>query len=283
MFHGKPSPANPVGQNVAHVTAEAAGIGRTASQQPSSVAYSRSAAARNPLRPASLNSVEVLRRQEWLKTLEPDDLGAVARYCRPRSWKASAVIFQRDDDGHEVILVCSGRVRLSVASADGRELSLRFAGPGAWLGEIAVLCGTKRTADATASTDVEALIISRRDLDKLMDERPSIAKAIARHLCDLLRATTGRLEAVVFHSLGARLARFLLELAELEGASTEKEIHIEIPYSRAEIAGLIGASRPKVSAAFSRLEKMRAIRRISRGYICNIEGLRDVAEAQDGV
>ncbi len=229
--------------------------------------------------PALPNTIEVLRRQEWLKALEPDDLAAVARYCKPRSWKASTIIFQRDDDGHEVILVCSGRIRLSVSSADGRELSLRYAGPGAWLGEIAVLCGTKRTADATASTDVEALIVSRRDLDKLMDERPSIAKAIARHLCDLLRATTGRLEAVVFQSLGARLARFLLELAELESRSAEKEILLEIPYSRAEIAGLISASRPKVSVAFSRLEKMRAIRRVSRGYICNIECLRNVAEA----
>jgi CRP/FNR family cyclic AMP-dependent transcriptional regulator len=160
---------------------------------------------------------------------------------------------------------------------------LRYAGPGSWLGEIAVLCGTKRTADATTVADVEALIISRRDLDKLMDERPAIAKAVARHLCDLLRATTGRLESVVFHSLGARLARFLLELATFESRSTEKEIFLEIPYSRAEIAELIGASRPKVSSAFSRLEKMRAIRRVSSGYICNIECLQNVAEAQGGV
>jgi CRP-like cAMP-binding protein len=235
------------------------------------------------LRRAWSNTVEILRQQEWLTPLEANDLARVARVCKPRSWTASNIIFQRGDDGHEVILVCSGRIRLSVSSVDGRELSLRYAGPGSWLGEIAVLCGTKRTADATTVADVEALIISRRDVDKLMDERPAIAKAVARHLCDLLRATTGRLESVVFLSLGARLARFLLELATFESRSTEKEIFLEIPYSRAEIAEFIGASRPKVSSAFSRLEKMRAIRRVSSGYICNIECLQNVAEAQGGV
>lgn len=270
MVHGQLSRAAPFGWCAAPVTGGTAEMGRAACAPP--------AAQRNPVGPARLDTIEILRQQEWLRTLEASDLVAAARVCKPHFWTASTVIFQRGDDGHEVILVCRGRIRLSILSADGRELSLRYAGPGAWLGEIAVLSGTKRTADATAVTDVEALTISGRDLDQLMDERPAIAKAIARHLCDLLRATTGRLESVVLHNLCARLARFLLELIELEGKSAESEIVLEIPYSQSEMAGLIGGSRPKVSQAFSRLQKMRAVRRTPIGYLCNVKCLKDVAK-----
>jgi CRP/FNR family cyclic AMP-dependent transcriptional regulator len=68
---------------------------------------------------------------------------------REASFQAGQAIFARGDSGTDIYLVTEGRVRLSVLSAEGRELSFSYAGPGDLFGEIAALDGGGRTADAT--------------------------------------------------------------------------------------------------------------------------------------
>src|SRR5579871_4792175 len=91
---------------------------------------------------------------------ELDDLLAHAKIVR---YPARAPLFSRGDPGGQMIAVVSGRVRISLTGPDGHELILNVIEAGQLFGEIAMLDGRDRTADATIVEASELLIIDRRD------------------------------------------------------------------------------------------------------------------------
>jgi CRP/FNR family transcriptional regulator, cyclic AMP receptor protein len=218
----------------------------------------------------------LLATQKVFRDLDLRALQALAGVGRARVWQAGAMIFQRGDTGgRDLILISSGRVRLSVLSMEGRELSLRHVAGGGMIGELAVLGGMDRTADATAVTEVTALVIPGADLERVLDQYPAILRAFVRFLCERLRSTTDQLETIALYGLEARLARLLLGFKPDADAP---RFTLRLPYTQTEVADLIGASRPKVNQAFARLEEAGAIRRRKGQIICDTGLLMDSAD-----
>jgi CRP/FNR family transcriptional regulator, cyclic AMP receptor protein len=202
----------------------------------------------------------------------------VARRMREAFYPAAQTIFARGDAGTDVYLVLEGRVRLSVLSAEGRELSFSYAGPGDLFGEIAALDGGGRTADATAVTPVRAMMLAHTTMRQLVATTPAVASAVIEFLCHRLREADLQLEGVALHRIEVRLARFLLGLVRpREGAATGRGM-IDLGMSQGELALLLGASRPKVCAALALLEDIGAIRRRDAKIDCNLAQLRQLAE-----
>ena len=212
-------------------------------------------------------------------TLAPEALRQVAKQFRPVSYGAGQLIFERGDPGKDIILVLTGRVRLSVLSAEGRELSFGHPGPGEIFGEIAALDGGPRTAHATAVTKVEAMVLSRSALDALVEAQPVVAKAAIAFLCSRLREADNQFESVALHRIEVRLARFLLTLVQQQhGATPPQQPAITFGLSQSELALHLGASRPKVNAALMLLEDGGAITRQGEKIVCNCEELAQIAE-----
>ena len=187
--------------------------------------------------------------------LEAQVQAAIASEMRPVSFTAGQVLFSRGDEGRELYLVVNGRVRLSVLTQEGRELSFTHATAGDIFGEIAMLDGGVRTADATAVGAVEAVVLGRPALNRLLAEHPSLALATIRLLCGRLRDADMQLEGVALHRIEVRLARYLLSLAaQVPAAQGRGEVGIDLGMSQGELALLLGASRPKVNAALVMLE-----------------------------
>ena len=203
----------------------------------------------------------------------------VARQMRETVFQAGQSIFARGDAGKDVYLVLEGRVRLSVLSSEGRELTFSHAAPGDVFGEIAALDGGRRTAEATAVTAVRAMTLSHTMLLRLVETSPGFAQSVITFLCSRIRETDIQLEGVALHRIEVRLARFLLGLLrQRDEASTKAHETIDIGMSQGELALLLGASRPKVNGALTLLEDMQAIRRQDTIIDCNIAELRRVAE-----
>ncbi|MCU0856063.1 MAG: cyclic nucleotide-binding domain-containing protein, partial [Rhodobacteraceae bacterium] len=93
--------------------------------------------------------------------LDETSLDDLAAAMTVRTWPSGALIFQRGDDGDYLLLVRSGRLRLSLSSPQGREIMLRTLGAGDVVGEMALIDGLPRSADATAVDPTEALILTR--------------------------------------------------------------------------------------------------------------------------
>ncbi len=223
--------------------------------------------------------VDILGKTQLFGALEPEVLKQVARQMRPVSYASGQQIFERGDEGKEIYVVIAGRVRLSVLSAEGRELSFGHPGPGDVFGEIAAFDGGLRTAHATAVTKLDMMVLSRTAFDTLLASQPALARAAIAFLCYRLREADNQFESIALHRIEVRLARFLLTLVKQQHGDTPgPKPAISFGLSQSELALHLGASRPKVNAALMLLEERKAIVRRDTQIICDCDALADIAE-----
>ncbi len=210
--------------------------------------------------------------------LEPDDLSAIAQRMRQVAFASGQLIFSRGDMGRELYLVVNGRVRLSILTPEGRELALAHASDGQIFGEIAALDGKARTADATAISATTLMSLPQHALVELRETHPRVATAIIGFLCERLRDTDDKLEAIALLPIEKRLARFLISALALQAPGRRGEaIPLDLGMSQSELALLIGASRPKVNAALMLLEDQGGVRRDGSRLLCNSSILAEIA------
>lgn len=221
----------------------------------------------------------LLSRTTLFRDQPAEILAEIAEAMQEVRYAAGAQIFARGDPGDALFLVRSGRVRISILTPDGRELSFAHAVSSDIFGEIAVLDGSPRSANATALTDVAALRLSRSNFNRLVDRHSSLARAAIHLLCARLREVSDHLEDIALLPLTARLARFFLN--RLSGRPGEPGVRASLGMSQSELALLLGASRPKVNAALMSLAQAGAIARDGEIFSCNPRILADLAQREE--
>jgi CRP/FNR family cyclic AMP-dependent transcriptional regulator len=145
-------------------------------------------------------------------------------------------------------------VKISAQSTGGREALFNLITEGVIFGEIALLDGGPRTADATAVTDCELMMIERRDFEKLIYERPEIALKLFELLCERLRRTSEQLEDLMFLDLQARLAKTLVRLDEEIRPSQRGR---RIVLTQQDLSEIIGGSRESTNKQLRLWEKRK--------------------------
>ena len=220
--------------------------------------------------------VSLLSRTELFKGLAVDDLEACIPSFREIKFRKGQALFARGEPATGFFLVADGRVRLAIATEDGRELSFRHAIAGELLGEIAALDGGTRSADATALTAVTAYRLDKDDFRKLWTARPMLSERLIAFLCGRLRDTSGQLESIALHPMHVRLARFFLIAVGDRKAAPGKRLPLELGMSQGELALLLGASRPKINEALGKLEEIGAIGRTLDRIFCDPPKLAEV-------
>jgi len=224
---------------------------------------------------------ELLGKSGLFGALSVPDLEMIAGRMRRAQFEPDQMIFSRGDPGREIYLVLEGRIRLSILSSDGRELSFAHAGPGNVFGEIAALDGGERTAGATAISRVQAMALPQRAMLELIENNSKVAMAAIRFLCTRLRETDQRLEAIALHRIEVRLARLLLSALRLQNPGAKGEhVPLDLGMSQGELALLIGASRPKVNIALTMLQDMGAIARAGSKLTCDTTVLEGIADME---
>src|SRR5262245_15194617 len=166
-----------------------------------------------PAMPASANVLDLLARTPLFGAISPSLCETIAQEMRDARYRAGQSIFERGDPGNVIYLVMEGRVRLSVSTAEGRELSFAHAVAGDIFGEIAALDGSPRSANASALTDVKMKSLAASALHRLIAANPVLSKSVIAFLCGRLRDVSDHLEDVALFSVERRLARFLLHEA----------------------------------------------------------------------
>ena len=225
-------------------------------------------------------AADMLARTALFGAMDTAERRAVVQEMREIAFDANQAIFARGDPGRDIYFVMTGRVRLSVLTPEGRELSFAHAEAGQIFGEIAVLDSGMRTADATAVTKVQSLALSKAALMRLLETRPRVVEGVVKFLCNRVREADQQLEGIALYPIEIRLARFFLAAARQKaGAKAEGKILLDLPISQSELALLIGASRPKVNAALALLEDGGSIKRSDGGFTCDIDELETIAGA----
>jgi len=229
-----------------------------------------------PRAPAS-SKLSVLRKHPIFSDLAPDAFDQLCRYAQPTTLKRGATLFAKGDPGHSLYAVLSGTVKISVSSPDGRNAILNLIGAGEVFGEISVLDGRVRSADAIANTNCEILVIDRRDFLPFVHSQPALAMKFIELLCGRLRWTSDQVEQIILQDLPGRLASALLGLTEkrkLENASRT------IAITQQEISEMVGMTRESINKQL-RAWAARDWLRLEHGAIVvlNADPLRELVEA----
>ena len=190
------------------------------------------------------SKLSVLRKHPIFCDLEPGALDQLCRYAKHATLKRGATIFSKGDPGTSLIAVVSGTVKISISSADGRSAILNLIGAGEIFGEVALLDGLARTADATANTNCEIFVIDRRDFIPFVRSQPTLAMKLIELLCARLRWTSDQVEEVILQNLPGRLASALLRLTEKHKLAPGGRT---IAITQQEISEMVGMTRESIN------------------------------------
>jgi CRP-like cAMP-binding protein len=206
-------------------------------------------------------TTDILRQIDLFAELSEAELAQLEQSAHRRPYRRGQVIFGQGEAGGSLCIVEAGRVNLLRISDDGKQLVVRVVGPGEFFGELALLDGAPRSADAEALDDCRLLHIARDGFVRIVETRPSVGLALLGALARRLRATTDLLESMVFDEVPARLIRLLLDLARPTAGGPDGRVVVETPrVTQAQLGMQIGATRESVNHSLGALERRDLIR-----------------------
>ncbi|MBW3565802.1 MAG: Crp/Fnr family transcriptional regulator [Acidobacteria bacterium] len=196
--------------------------------------------------------------------LGAEELKAVANLARSRSFDRGQTVVHADELGDTFCLILSGKVKVAITSADGKEIILSMLGKGEFFGEMAILEGEPRSAAVVAMEPLEIITIHKDDFLALLERNFSVTRGVLAELSRRLRLASSRIESLATMDVYGRLARFFLDLVEKEGIDEESGyIAIQRPTHQA-IASTIGTSRETVSRLMHDLIERNVLREEGR-------------------
>jgi CRP/FNR family transcriptional regulator, cyclic AMP receptor protein len=178
--------------------------------------------------------------------LGPEERKLLLARVGVRSFDAGETIFTKGSPGTQMMAVLRGSVRIGVNSIDGRGIVLAILHPGEVFGEIALLDGKDRTADAVAMTACSIAVLARRDILDFLERYPAGWSYVVSVLCDRLRKTDEHLAEVALLQIPVRLAKALLRvMADDPQAKLHKIYRMRL--LQRELGELIGVTRESVN------------------------------------
>jgi CRP/FNR family transcriptional regulator, cyclic AMP receptor protein len=211
--------------------------------------------------------------------LSPDLIELLCSKASVRRERRGAAIFAKGDDGNGLFAVLSGIVKIGVTSRDGREVVFNLIHSGEIFGEIALLDGRPRTADAVAMDDCELMVIDRRDFIPFLRGEPDIALKFIEILCARIRRTSEQVEDVMYLSFPVRLAKTLLQLT---GGVTASAAQRNVRITQRELSSIIGMSRESTNKQLRAWEERKWLR-LQRGGIAVLDANALIRVAADGL
>jgi CRP/FNR family cyclic AMP-dependent transcriptional regulator len=228
---------------------------------------------------ARADAERIFERCSLFAPLAPEMRREIVAHAQLRHFGSGEIIFRKGSPGSALYAVLQGVVRISLSSHDGKEVVLSDIHSGEVLGELAVLDGSKRSADATAATHCDLAILERRDLFSLLERQPAVALKLMEILCRRLRKTNDNLAEAYFLPLSERLAKLLLRVASPR-LSASGQGHFHIRLSQRELGTMIGGTRESVNKYLAQWQRNGVIQ-IRNGVIVIVNQAR-LAQIADG-
>ncbi len=211
--------------------------------------------------------------------LSTDERAAIATRARIRTYNANETVFAIGSPGDQMMALLSGAIRISVPSPEGKELLLAIIQPGEVFGELAVLDGKERSADAVAETACTLAILERHDILSFFERNPSAWPKLVEILCQRLRRTDQVFAEVALMQLPVRLAKAMLRI--LNG-QIDSAVAKTIQFSQRELASMVGGTRESVNRCLRKWHRAGLVQ-MSEGSIVVTDrsALQKIADTLD--
>jgi CRP/FNR family cyclic AMP-dependent transcriptional regulator len=203
-----------------------------------------------------------LRKDKWFCGFSPDTLKSFSGGSHLTTYPGGALLFVEGQTPRGAYVLCSGRVKLSTTSRDGKVLILRIAEAGELLGLSAVISGEPYLVTAETAGPCQVNFIERDSFLKLMENNGEIglrsAQVLSREFQAMYRDVH---DLVLARSSTGKLARLLLSWSPgTQPESHRAEVRIRSSLTHEEMAQMIGSSRETVTRLLSDLRKKELIR-----------------------
>jgi CRP-like cAMP-binding protein len=163
------------------------------------------------------------------------------------------------DQSRHVYVVQSGRLRVTIFSVEGREVTMRDLEPGNLFGELAAVDGSHRSASVIAAMDSILLAVDDESFRRAVLEDPAATAWFMTHLAALVRQMTNRLYEQTLLSVRTRLLSHISRLC-LQSAGDDNVAHLWPAPTHEELAMRVGTHRETVSRELSALARDGLVR-----------------------
>jgi CRP/FNR family cyclic AMP-dependent transcriptional regulator len=222
---------------------------------------------------ASQDIAHILGKSLLFGALDDGARRELAARVHRRSFNVGDPIFHVGEPGQSMMVVLAGTVRVSLSGPRGKTVILADLSAGELLGEVALLDGKERSADAVALTKCDLLVLERRDVVAFLKKRPDLCLKLLELMCARLRKSDERMSDIAFFELSSRLAKVLLGRVGKPGGTGTKP---KLSLSQTELAGMINATRENVNRCLRNWQR-QGIVDVSERWISVLQ--RDMLEA----
>ncbi|MBI1310066.1 helix-turn-helix domain-containing protein [bacterium] len=203
-----------------------------------------------------------LGRCDVLASLTVAQMERLSESCRLRKYARNSCVYMPQHESRHVLLLTSGRAKLSHITLAGKHSTLFFLQPGDLFGEMAVCDSGDRDDYCDTLTDSSVVTIPADDLRQLMRDNPDFSLAMTRLICQRRRHVERRLKSILFATTRQKLCHILLDLSRDFGERPARSdsngvgtttARITIPLSHHELGNLIGTTRESVTLMLGQL------------------------------
>lgn len=196
---------------------------------------------------APINKRAVVSSHFLFRKFSPAEIDRILAFARERRFSDKESIFCKGAEGASMMIVLQGRVMVSLTSDKGKEITLNYIEAGGILGEISLLDGRERSANATALGACTLLFIDRSEFIPFLRANADLAVEIVMVLCEKLRNTSDLVGNIGLLPVPVRLAHLLAKLAQSDTGHISPGTTVSLSLSQQEMGNLIGTSRESVN------------------------------------
>jgi CRP/FNR family transcriptional regulator, nitrogen oxide reductase regulator len=217
--------------------------------------------------PMAHNVDEALRKTTIFRRLSVEDRQRLAAVSYVRDFEKGATLFSEGDASDVLYTIVTGRVKVSKMTVRGTDIILELFGPGDPVGAVAAYESRAYPATAVTLEPTVCLLVPRQAFFALLDTYPTMVRGLLTGLTHRLVELTSRLAELSGGRIEARLARFLLKLADDMGQKRPDGIFIPLALSRQEIADMVGTTIETSIRIMSRWSKDDVVRTEKDGFL----------------
>ena len=198
--------------------------------------------------------IDFLKSVNIFSDLSESDLNSIQEICKTRKYPKNSMIILEEEMGDVVFIVMSGTVKITRVNDEGKEVILAMLGSGEVFGEMAILDGESRSANALSQENCEVVTINREDFLNLLKTNNKVSLNLMTEFAIRLRKSDQQIEALSLDDAEHRIGVSILNLAEELGVIRQGAVTVEnLPYQQ-DIANMAGTSRETVSRVMKTFE-----------------------------
>lgn len=212
-------------------------------------------------------SIDSLSSVPLFVDLDGVELANVEEHCTPRKYPKNSMVILEEEFGDIIFIILKGTVKITRVNDEGKEVILALLGAGEIFGEMAILDGEARSANALAQEDCELLAIQKSEFLNLLRRNFKISFALMCELAKRLRKSDQQIEALSLSDAEHRIGVSVLNLAEDMGVIRKGQVTIDkLPFQQ-DIANMSGTSRETVSRVLKLFEDRHMITKVGHTVI----------------